>query len=92
MLVETDNLVTVAEFKKHLDKYVEAARQGSGPIAVTRGAEVVGFFVSAEEYEAMFGAAVRKLLASRMEESDTVSHEEVGDYLREAIRRPRKKS
>ena len=92
MLVETDNLVSADEFKKHLDKYVKAAEQGSGPIAVMRDAEVVGIFMSAAEYEAMFGTAVRKLLASRIEESETIAHEEVGGSVREAVRRAGKKS
>jgi len=87
MLVETDNLVTADEFTKHLEKYVEAARQGTGPIAVLRNDEVIGVFISPEEYEAMFGAAVRKLLSSRASETATVPHERLRDSVRERIRR-----
>lgn len=65
MLVETENLVPADKFRKQLDKYVAAARNGNGPVAVTQNSEVVGFFISPKEYEAMFGVAVRDLLASR---------------------------
>ncbi len=92
MLVETDNLVSADEFTKHLEKYVEVARQGTGPIAVTRDDQVLGFFISPEEYEAMFGVAVRKLLSSRLSETATVSHEQVRDSARESIRRGGKTS
>jgi prevent-host-death family protein len=76
MLVDTDNLVTADEFRKDLDKFVAAARQGLGPVAITQNSELVGFFVGREEYEAMFGTAVRALLSSRAE-GPTVSQKEV---------------
>jgi len=86
MLVETNNLVSEEDFRRELSKYVAAAQQGCGPIAVTRDTEVVGFFVSAAEYEAMFGTAVKELLTAR-EKGPTVSHEEVRTRAREAVRR-----
>jgi prevent-host-death family protein len=90
MLVETDNLVSAEEFRKDLDRYVAATRQGSGPIAVTQHSQVVGFFIGVEEYEAMFGTAVKKLLAARAS-GPTVSHEEARKRVREvAQRRPPK--
>jgi PHD/YefM family antitoxin component YafN of YafNO toxin-antitoxin module len=85
MLVETENLVSTEKFRKELDKYVAAARQGHGPIAITEDSEIVGFFVGAEEYEAMFGAAVRTLLAARAT-GKTVSHEEVRARIRKITR------
>jgi len=91
MLVDTDNLVTAEVFRKDLDKYVAAARQGSGPVAVTQGSEVVGFFVSREEYEAMYGTAVRRLLASRAD-GPTVSQEEARKRIGEVSRRASRKS
>jgi PHD/YefM family antitoxin component YafN of YafNO toxin-antitoxin module len=73
MLVDTNNLVRAEEFCAHLDKYVMAVRQGSGPIAITEDSVVVGFFISPEEYEAVFGGAIERLLKSRVKGS-TVSH------------------
>jgi prevent-host-death family protein len=86
MLVETDNLVPADEFRKELDKYVAAAREGCGPIAITQNSEVVGFFIGAEEYEALFGVAVKKLLAARAD-GPTITHEEAWARIREVTRR-----
>jgi hypothetical protein len=38
MLVETENLVSVEEFKKEFDKYLASTQQGHGPIAVAKNA------------------------------------------------------
>ena len=38
---------------------------GCGTIAVMKNSEVVGFFISVEDYEKGFGAAVKNLLFSR---------------------------
>jgi prevent-host-death family protein len=84
MLVETNNLVSAAEFRKDLDKYVAAARQGSGPIAVTRNAEVLGFFIGAEEYEAVFGGAVKNLLEERAT-GPTLTHADARQRVRKAL-------
>ena len=35
MLVDTENLVSAEKFRKHFDRYVAAASQGRGPVAVT---------------------------------------------------------
>lgn len=91
MLIETSNLVSTDDFRKDFDKYVTAAKQGSGPIALTQDAEVVGFFVSTDEYEALFGAAVKKLLAGR-EKGPTLSQEEARVHIQEIIRRATRKS
>lgn len=91
MLVETTNLVSTEEFRQDLDKYVAAAREGCGPIAITQGSEVVGFFITADEYEAMFGTAVKKLLAARAQ-GPTVTHEEARARLRKLTRHGSRKS
>ena len=85
MLVDTTNLVSAEEFRKEWDKYVTAAQQGRGPIAITQGSEVVGFFIAADEYEALFGAAVNKLLSSRAQ-GPTVTHEEARARIRKVLR------
>jgi prevent-host-death family protein len=85
MLVETDNLVSAEQLRKGLNKYLKAANQGRGPIAVTHKSEVVGFLLGAREYEALFGAAVRNLLESRTDGA-TVSHEEVRDHVKAMVR------
>ncbi|HEV3081908.1 MAG TPA: type II toxin-antitoxin system Phd/YefM family antitoxin [Gemmataceae bacterium] len=65
MLIETDNLVSAEQFRKGLNKYLKAVNQGRGPIAVTRKSEVVGFLLGPQEYEALFGIAVRELSEAR---------------------------
>jgi prevent-host-death family protein len=85
MLIETCNQVSAEDFRKELDKYVAAARKGGGPIAITQDSEVVGFFIAADEYEAMFGAAVKKLLSARAR-GPTVTHEEARARLRKVSR------
>lgn len=85
MLVDTDNLVSSEEFRRDLDKYVSAAQEGRGPVAVTKGSKVVGFFIGPDDYEAMFGAAVKELLAARMT-GPTVSHGEVREQIRKRLR------
>lgn len=84
MLVDTSNLVSAEQFRAELDKYVTAVQQGQGPIAVTRDAQVLGFFLSAEEYEAMFAATVQELLAARSQGA-TISHEEARAHVRKTI-------
>jgi prevent-host-death family protein len=91
MLIETNNLVSAEEFRREFEKYLRASRQGCGPIAVTRDAEVVGVFISAEEYEAMFGAAVKRLLTERMTGA-TVSQAEARAHVRAAIRKQARKA
>lgn len=73
MLVETDNLVAKDEFRENLDRFIEAAQAGHGPVAVTADSQVVVFFISRDDYEAMFGAAVRELLTERSH-GETVDH------------------
>lgn len=90
MLVETDNLVTTEQFRADLEKYVAAARHGEGPIAITENSEVVGVLINPDEYEAMFGAAVKNLLSSRME-GPTVSQQDARDHIASTIRRSRAK-
>lgn len=91
MLVETKNLIPAEEFRKDLDKYVAAAQQGCGPIAITVNSEVVGFFISADEYEAVFGAAVKDLLSARAQ-GPSVTHEEARARIRAIARRGSEKS
>jgi prevent-host-death family protein len=91
MPAKTDHLVSAEEFRQHLDKYVRAARRGQGPVAVTEDSEVVGFFIGREQFEAMFGTAVKKLLSTRAKGS-TVPHEEVCSQVREIIGRHARKS
>lgn len=86
MLVRNDNPVSTAQFRKHLGKYVAAARKGRGAVAVAEGTEVVGFFVSREEYEELYGAATRKLLKQRAKGA-TISHGEAVRRIRAAVQR-----
>ena len=89
MLVETDNLVSAEKFRKGFKKYLAAMKEGSGPIAVTRKSEIVGFFIGAQEYDALFGTAVRELLESRTA-GPTVSHEETRQHIDNILQAARK--
>jgi prevent-host-death family protein len=89
MLVDTDNLVTADAFQRDFQQFVDAAGKGNGPVAITRDSRVVGVFMSPDEYDALFGSAVRRLLKSR-EKGPTVSHEEVRRRSEQIIKRRRK--
>ena len=89
MLVDTDNLVSAEKFRKHFDRYVAAANQGRGPVAVTQGSEVIGVFMSPAEYDALFGHEIAELLKSR-EKGPTVSHEEACRQLDKVVKRRRR--
>jgi PHD/YefM family antitoxin component YafN of YafNO toxin-antitoxin module len=89
MLVDTDNLVSAEQFRKDFDRYVAAAREGRGPVAVTRDSEVIGVFMSPAEYDSLFGHEIAALLKSR-EKGPTVSHEEVRKRAKQIIAKHRK--
>ncbi len=89
MLVDTENLVSAEKFRKHFDRYVAAASQGRGPVAVTQDSEVIGVFMSPAEYDSLFGHEIAELLKSR-EKGPTVSHEEACRRAREVIARHKK--
>ena len=78
---DPENLVTAEDFHKDFDRIVRHAGKGNGPVAITRDSQVIGVFMSPEEYDALRGAEIRKLLKSR-ERGPTVSHE---DALRRSI-------
>jgi PHD/YefM family antitoxin component YafN of YafNO toxin-antitoxin module len=86
MPAKAEKTVSLTEFRKKIDKYVAAARRGSGPVAVTDGDEVVGVFLGPDDYDATARAAIRQLLRSRMT-GPTVSHEEAVTAFRAAARR-----
>jgi prevent-host-death family protein len=89
MLVETNNLVALEDFRKDLDRYVDQANQGNGPVAILRDSRVVGVIVSPDDYDAMCGTAIRNLLKSR-ERGPSVSHEEACRQLGVVTKRKRK--
>lgn len=89
MLVSTDNLVPAEDFQADFDHFLKAAGKGQGPVAITRGSEVVGVFMSPDEYDALFGGAVRKLLKSR-EKGPLVSRAAVRRRAERVIKRRRK--
>jgi hypothetical protein len=59
-------------------------------VAITRDSKVIGVFLSPDEYDVLFGAAVRKLLKSR-EKGPTVSHDQVRKHAKQVIKRRRRK-
>ena len=90
MLVETDNLVSADAFRDDFDRFVAATKKGNGPVAITRNSEVIGVFLSPEDYQAAFGSNIKKLLKSR-EKGPTVAHELVRKQAEKVIQRRRKK-
>ena len=88
MLVDTENLVSDEEFRRDFNRFVAAAKGGNGPVAITRDCEVIGVFLSPDEYDSLFGGAVKKLLKSRETRAD---HESVRKQAEQAILR-RKRS
>ncbi|MBI3463133.1 MAG: hypothetical protein HY000_08760 [Planctomycetes bacterium] len=86
MLVETTNIVSADTFRKELDRFIAAAQGDSGPVAITHDAEIVGFFIGREEYETLFGTAVKELLRSRRR-GPTVTQQEARARVGEVIRR-----
>ena len=86
MLIETDNMVSAETFRKEMSKFIAAARGGRGPVAITQDAEIVGFFVGTDEYETLFGTAVKELLHSR-KRGQVVSHETARSRVLAAARR-----
>ncbi len=89
MLVDTENLVSAEKFRKHFDRYVAAASQGRGPVAVTQDSEVIGVFMSPAEYDSLFGHEIAELLKSR-EKGPTVSHEDACRQLEKVVKRRRR--
>lgn len=86
MLVDTRNLVSAQKFKRDLNQFIDAAKEGNGPVAVTQDSEIVGFFVSAKQYESLYESEVSELIQSRMNEA-TISHEEVKQRLAKRFKR-----
>jgi prevent-host-death family protein len=85
MLIDTDNLVTLEQFRDNLAEYVGAARAGGSALAVTQNSEVVGVFLSNAEYEALCGTAVKELLTARAD-GPTVAHDEVRKHMRKIVK------
>jgi hypothetical protein len=90
MTGKTEQLVTEEQFRRELEKYLTAAQQGSGPIAVTRDAKIVGFFVAVHDYEALYGRAIKKLLSSRAK-GPTVSQAEAREHIRRLLKKRSRK-
>lgn len=84
MTVKNKNLVSAREFRRNLDKYLTAAQDGEGPVAVLNGATVMGYLIGPEEYELVRGKAIRKLLKERMK-GPTISHEQVRNDIQKIV-------
>jgi len=91
MLVDTQNIVSVSRFRRELSRYVDAAKKGVGPVVVTDESEVVGYFLSPEDFESLCDQGIAELLASR-ENEPTISTDEVRKQVAKAIKRGSKKS
>lgn len=90
MLVDMRNLVSAQRFKKDLNQFLDAAKEGSGPVAVTQDSEVVGVFLSLQQFEALCDREMHDLIESRLNEP-TISHEEVKERLKKRLKNRTKK-
>ena len=72
MLSGTQKRVSKDKLRDNIDKCFAEARNGHGPVAVVHGSELMGYLVSPEDYDAVCGATIGKLLRQRMKGS-TVS-------------------
>ena len=86
MLVDTRNLVSAQKFKRDLNRFIDAAKDGQGPVAVTQDSEIVGFFISAQQYESVLESELHDLIESRRNEP-TISHEEVKKRMTKRFKR-----
>ncbi len=90
MLIDTKRIVPASEFRSKMPRYIEESRRVHQPIAISHNGEVVGFFVSLEEYEEILGSAVHELLSERLDDSANVSHEAAKKRMTRRLTRARK--
>ena len=90
MIAPPEKSIPVEEFGIEGRRLLAGVRKKEGPIALTRDSEIVGVFLSVEEYEALQTAALKKLLRSRSR-GPTIPHEEVAARIREKVRRMKKR-
>jgi len=67
MGIELDQMVSAKQFRHELWKYLAQTRAGQGPIGITDGKQVVGVFLSVDDYEAAYGMAIGRMLRRRMQ-------------------------
>lgn len=90
MLIDKNNLVSKEKLRKNMDHYLRMAKRGGGPLAVTNDSEIVALMISPQEYEALQGAHVAKLIRSRAGDP-LISTDEVRKRVAKAIKRGAKK-
>ena len=66
MRIEVRQLDSAKQFQDEWSKYKAQTQAGQGPIGVTKGEQVVGVFLSVDDYEAAYGMAARRMLRHRM--------------------------
>jgi hypothetical protein len=65
MAKSSENSVSRSDFQKNLKRHIKLAANGRGPVFVRKGKQVVGVFMSSDDYNALCGSLVRELLRSR---------------------------
>lgn len=91
MIAPPEKSISVEAFGKEGRRLLAGVQKKEGPIALTQDSEIIGVFLSLEEYEALQTAVLRKLLRSRLQ-GPTVPHEEVAARIREKVRRMKKRA
>ena len=91
MGIEVNQIVSAKEFQDDWSKYLAQTQAGQGPIGVTEGEQVVGVFLSVDDYEAAYGTAVRRMLRHRMRAGGpTYSSAQVLTHVKGQLRKKRK--
>jgi len=91
MNIDAMNLVSADEFRGHCGRYLQRAKKGLGPIAVSENDQVIGVFIGAADFEAMAGRAMKELLESRLK-GPTISHDEAMSRIEAAIKRKKRRA
>jgi hypothetical protein len=82
----TQKRVSEDKLRENIDRCFADARNGHGPVAVLQGSEVMGYLVSPEDYDAVCGATIRKLLRERIK-GPTVSQERARAHIERVLHR-----
>lgn len=91
MIRSVNQVVTEAELKKNIKQYVRMAPGGQGPIGVRAGKQIVGVYLSADEFDSLYAAAIRGLLRSRAT-GPTVTQSEARKRIQRRLQKLAKKS
>jgi len=91
MIRSVDHIITESEFQKNIRKYLRRDPAELGPIGVRSGKQMIGVYLSADEFNSLYAAAIRGLLRSRAK-GKTVTQAEAQDRVQRRLQANRNKS